>query len=76
MPDRATARPQLGHSVKLPAPRSITPLAKLNPPMSEMCSFLAFEALKSKLVQVADFVNFLKPEFIEDIAEPCTLDEV
>lgn len=50
--------------------------AKLDPPMSEMCSFLAFEALKSKLVQVASFVNFLKPEFIEDIAEPCILEEI
>lgn len=50
--------------------------AKLNPPMSEMCSFLAFEALKSKLVQVADFQKYLKPEFIADIAEPCTLDEI
>ena len=44
--------------------------------MSEICSFLAFEALKSKLVQVAGFVNFLKPAFIEDIAEPCTLEEI
>lgn len=50
--------------------------AKLNPPMSEMCSFLAFEALKSKLVQAADFVKFLKPEFIADVAEPCTIDEI
>ncbi len=50
--------------------------AKLNPPMSEVCSFLSFEALKEKLAQVAGFVNFLKPEFIEDVAEPCTLDDV
>ena len=50
--------------------------ASLHPPMSEMCSFLAFEALQSKLVLVASVVNFLKPEFIDDIAEPCTLEEI
>jgi hypothetical protein len=50
--------------------------AKLSPPMSKMCSFLSFETLRERLMQVGPFVGYLKPEFIEEIAEPCTIEEV
>jgi hypothetical protein len=49
--------------------------AKLKPPMSEMCSFLSFEALRERLAQVGSFVRHMRPEFLEDLAEPCVINE-
>jgi hypothetical protein len=50
--------------------------SKLAPPMYEMCKFIAFSTLKQKLAQVGGFVQHLKPDFIDAIAEPCEIEEV
>ena len=50
--------------------------AKLDPPMSEMCSFIAFEQLRQRLQSVVGVVAYLKPDFIESISEGCQIEEV
>ncbi|MBW8271131.1 hypothetical protein [Caldovatus aquaticus] len=47
--------------------------AKLKPPMSEMCSFLSFEALREWLAQAGSFVKHMRPEVLEDLAESCVI---
>lgn len=50
--------------------------SKLAPPMYEMCKFIAFSTLKQEIAQVGKFVQHLKPNFIDEIAESCEIEEV
>lgn len=50
--------------------------ARLDPPMSEMCSFISFEALRAKAKEVSAFASYLKPDFIESISESCELEDI
>jgi len=49
---------------------------RLDPPMKEMCSFISFEELRAKVKSVAEFVQHLKPDFIDSFAESCIIEEV
>jgi hypothetical protein len=49
--------------------------ARLKPPMSEMCRYIPFSALKRRLKEVEGFVPYLKPEFLDEIAESCEIEE-
>jgi hypothetical protein len=50
--------------------------ASLTPPMSEVCRFIAFEALQERLKLAKDFLQFLKPEFLDAISEGTEIEEV
>ena len=50
--------------------------ASLSPPMSEVCRFIAFEALQERLNLAKDFLQFLKPEFLDAISEGTEIEEV
>jgi hypothetical protein len=45
--------------------------SRLEPPMREMCKFIPFSGIEDRLKQVAQFVSYLKPDFIDEIAEIC-----
>jgi hypothetical protein len=47
----------------------------LDPPLSETCRFIAFSEIKQKLKEVGSYLRFLKPEFLEELSEECTLDD-
>jgi len=49
--------------------------ARLSPPLPEICRFVPFSALREKVQSVAAFVQYLRPEFVEEIAESCELEE-
>lgn len=49
--------------------------ARLSPPMSQVCSFIPISALRERLRGIASVVQYLRPEFIEDIAEVCVVGE-
>ena len=49
--------------------------SRLDPPMSQMCRFIAFSALRKKVAEVASVIRFLKPEFLTEVSESCTIDE-
>jgi hypothetical protein len=46
----------------------------LDPPLSESCRFIAFSELKQKISEVGSYIRFLKPEFLEELSEECTVD--
>ena len=49
--------------------------ARLSPPMSQVCSFIPISALRDRLKDISAVVQYLRPEFIEDIAEVCVVGE-
>lgn len=48
---------------------------KFNPPLNEICQFIPYSSLKEKLNQVGNFIRYLKPEFLDEIAETLSIDE-
>lgn len=50
--------------------------ASLQPPMSEMCRFLPVTALRERTTQVEPVVKHLSPDFLQDVAESCVIEEV
>jgi hypothetical protein len=48
--------------------------SKLNPPLSGICRFIAFSDLKRKIEEVGSYLRYLKPEFLEELSEECTVE--
>jgi hypothetical protein len=48
---------------------------RLSPPMTELCRFIPFDALRERIKQAGDLVRYLRPEFLDEIAENCTVGE-
>ena len=48
--------------------------SRLSPPLVEVCRFISFSTLKERLQATAAFVKYLKPEFLEELSEDCSLD--
>lgn len=49
--------------------------ANLSHPMSELCRFIAFSALRDRVNQVATVARYLKPDFLDELAESCEVEE-
>ncbi|MCC7406359.1 MAG: EVE domain-containing protein [Bdellovibrionales bacterium] len=49
--------------------------SRLEPPMREMCRFIPFSALLERLKQAQQFVGYLKPDFIDELAESITSED-
>ena len=49
--------------------------SRLLPPLVEMCRYISFETLKKRLEEVSSVIRYLKPEFLEELAEDCTVEE-
>ena len=49
--------------------------ARLKPPLPKICRFIPYSELKKKIKQVGDDMRFMKPEFIDAIAESCEPEE-
>lgn len=45
--------------------------SRLTPPLAETCKYIAFSSLRSRVVEVSPFVRYLKPDFVEELAETC-----
>lgn len=45
--------------------------ARLKPPLPKICKFISYSELKKEVEQIGDKVRYMKPEFIEEIAESC-----
>lgn len=48
--------------------------SRLSPAMSEICRYISFSSLKKQVSQITSVIKYLKPEFLEDVAESCELD--
>lgn len=49
--------------------------SRLTPRLSEICRYISFSDLKMKIEQVETIVQYIKPEFLEDLSESCDLEE-
>jgi hypothetical protein len=49
--------------------------ARLSPPMVEVCRFISFDTLRTRLQEVESVVRYLNPTFIEDLAESLEAEE-
>lgn len=47
--------------------------AKLKPPLPEICKFISYSKLKDTLKKLGISPNFIKPDFINTIAESCLI---
>ena len=45
--------------------------ARLKPPLPTICSFIPYSKLKKEIELVGSRIRYMKPQFIEEIAEPC-----
>jgi predicted RNA-binding protein len=50
--------------------------SKLTPPLSEICRFISFKKLKEQLKTVGHMLRYIKPEFLEEISESCSIADV
>jgi hypothetical protein len=48
--------------------------SRLDPPLVEVCRYISFESLSSKLAEVSSFVRYLKPDFLQGISESCEVE--
>lgn len=84
MSDLVTMQPNLNIKLYIVAPDSRREkvveeinrptFSKLKTPLNEYCQFIPYSSLKEKVQQALnlDLIKHLKPDFIDDIAEPCT----
>jgi hypothetical protein len=85
MSDLITMQPNLNIPLYLVAPdeRRAKVIAEVNrptfsrrtPPMNRICSFISFSTLRQNMERVAGMTRYLKPEFLQELAEPCVSDE-
>ena len=50
--------------------------AKLKPPLAKLCKFISYSELKKGIDDIGDKIHYMKPEFIDSVAELCETDEV
>lgn len=48
---------------------------RLDPPLAEVCSYISFSSLKAGVNQAQGFLKYMKPEFLEELAEDCILSD-
>lgn len=48
---------------------------RLDPPMVELCRFIPFSALRKTLANFTSVVQYLRPEFLEELSESCEAEE-
>lgn len=45
--------------------------SRLSPPLVEVCRYISFSTLRSKLKEVEPYVRYLKSDFLQELAEDC-----
>ena len=50
--------------------------SRLTPSLAEICRYISFEVLREELQKVASVVQYLKPEFLEELSESCEIEVV
>lgn len=49
--------------------------SRLRPSLAEICRYISFDVLREQLQRVAPVVQYLKPEFLEELSESCALED-
>jgi hypothetical protein len=50
--------------------------SRLSPPLRQVCSFIPFSALEERVPKDASLVRYLRPEFLDELAESCEIEDV
>ncbi len=45
--------------------------SRISPPLPEICRYISFDVLREALDNTKDLVRYLKPEWLQEIREPC-----
>ena len=48
--------------------------SRLTPPLYEMCRYISFSILQKRLAEIAPYLKFLKPEFLDELSEACEIE--
>jgi predicted RNA-binding protein len=48
---------------------------RLSPPLFEVCRFISFSDLRTRLKEAGPLVRYLRPEFLEELSESCEIEE-
>jgi hypothetical protein len=48
--------------------------SRLDPPLVDVCRYISFEILSSKMTEVAPYVRYLKPDFLQELSESCEVE--
>lgn len=49
---------------------------RLSPPLYQVCRFISFSDLRTRLKEAGPLVRYLKPEFLEELSESCEIEDV
>ena len=49
--------------------------SKMSPRLSEICRYISFSELQGQIKKIESIVQYLKPEFLDELSESCDLDE-
>ncbi len=49
--------------------------SRLHPPLVEVCQYIGFTTLRERLEQAGNLVRHSKLSFLDEISEPCTLED-
>jgi hypothetical protein len=50
--------------------------SRLTPPLYATCRYISFDDLRAKMANLGPYIQYLKPEFLDDLSQPCTLDSL
>jgi hypothetical protein len=48
---------------------------RLSPPLYEVCRFISFSELRTRLKEAGALIRYLKPEFLEELSESCEIED-
>lgn len=49
---------------------------KLSPPLAKVCRFIPFSVLRKKVHEVSSVIRYLKPDFLQEFAESCEIEDL
>jgi hypothetical protein len=49
--------------------------SRLSPKLAEVCRYISFCNLKQRVMELSSVLRYLKPDFLEDLSEPCEIDD-
>jgi hypothetical protein len=50
--------------------------SRLTPPLKEACRFISFSTLRQRLPELAPYVQYLKPNVLDELSESCEIEEL
>ncbi len=48
--------------------------SRLSPPLYEMCRYISFSILQKRLADIAPYLRYMKPEFLDELSEACEIE--